>query len=210
MPRWEQRLRARRVSLPDWAEDAPDRCAVVATTADGVLETHSWSPGTEPVQLTSRSDGTVDSTIDPSGEWIWWFDDHDGDEYGVWRRQPFGAAPGQGVEDATGLPAAYSVGLALGRQRVAVGSNDDDYGSRIHMIDAAQPDPRLLYEHRESAYVGGLSRDETLLAISHSEHGDARHPAVRVVSARGRTSRRRVRGRTRPRAAAGRVRSGGR
>jgi dienelactone hydrolase len=183
MPIWEQRLRARRVALPVWAQDAPDRCAVVATTADGVLETHSWSPGGEPVQLTSRSDGTVDSTIDPSGEWIWWFDDKDGDEHGVWRRQPFGSRPGEGVVEATGLPAAYSVGLAVGRRRVVVGSNDDDYGSRIHLIVAGQRDPRLIYEHRESAYVGGLSRDETLMAVSHSEHGDSRHPAVRVVSA---------------------------
>jgi hypothetical protein len=46
LPLWEQRVRARRVGLPDWAEDAPERCAVVATTPDGVIETHSWSPGT--------------------------------------------------------------------------------------------------------------------------------------------------------------------
>jgi dipeptidyl aminopeptidase/acylaminoacyl peptidase len=38
-----------------------------------------------------------------------------------------------------------------------------------------------LYEHQESGYVGGLSRDEVLVAISHSEHGDSRHPALRVV-----------------------------
>jgi dienelactone hydrolase len=184
LPLWEQRVRARRVGLPDWAEDAPDRCAVVATTADGVIETHSWSPGAEPSQLTRRSDGTIESTIDPAGEWIWWFDDKDGDEHGVWRRQPFGSAPGEGELDATGLPAAYSVGLAIGRAgTVVVGSSDDDYGSRIHVVDISGPAPsaRLLYEHEESAYVGGLSRDEALVAIGHSEHGDSRHPALRVV-----------------------------
>ncbi len=185
LPLWEQRVRARRVGLPDWAEDAPDRCAVVATTADGVIETHSWSPGAEPVQLTRRSDGTIESTIDPAGEWIWWFDDKDGDEHGVWRRQPFGSAPGEGVLDATGLPAAYSVGLAIGRARRR--------RRGIERRRVRQPDPRrrhqrltppsarLLYEHEESAYVGGLSRDETLVAIGHSEHGDSRHPALRVV-----------------------------
>jgi dienelactone hydrolase len=187
LPLWEQRVRARRVGLPDWAEDVPDRCCVVATTPDGVIETHSWAPGTEPMQLTRRSDGTTDCTIDPPGEWVWWFDDHDGDEYGVWRRQRWGAAPGEGVEDPTGLPAAYSVGLAIGRSGVVVvGSSDDAYGTRIHVVSPGSvgegsAEARLLYEHQESGYVGGLSRDEVLVAISHSEHGDSRHPALRVI-----------------------------
>jgi dienelactone hydrolase len=185
LPLWEQRVRARRVGLPDWAEDAPARCCVVATTDEGVIETHSWSPGTQPVQMTRRSDGTTDCTIDPLGEWVWWFDDKDGDEYGVWRRQAWGTGPDDGSVEATGLPAAYSVGLAIGRTGLAVvGSSDDEYGTRIHVVDtrpAGGPSARLLYEHQESGYVGGLSRDEELVAIGHSEHGDSRHPALRVV-----------------------------
>ena len=39
----------------------------------------------------------------------------------------------------------------------------------------------MLYTHTEDAGIGALSRDETLLAISHAEHGDSRHPAVRVL-----------------------------
>jgi dienelactone hydrolase len=190
VPLWEQRLRARRVALPIWGEDAATRCAVVATTPDGVLETHSWVPGEEPVQLTRRSDGTVDCAIDPSGEWVWWFDDQDGDEHGVWRCQPFGSAPGVDVFEPTGLPAAYSAGLAIGRRTVVVGSDDDAYGSRVHVVSRVAPTPetpvpqpvsRLVYEHRQSAYVGGQSWDESLVAIAHSEHGDSRHPAVRVL-----------------------------
>jgi dienelactone hydrolase len=185
LPKWEQRVRARRVGLPDWAEDAPQRCCVIATTDDGVIETHSWSPGTQPVQMTRRSDGTTESTVDPLGEWVWWFDDKDGDEYGVWRRQRWGSGPDEGAQDVTGLPAAYSVGLAIGRNGIAVvGSSDDAYGTRIHVVDTTSeggPSRRLLYEHHESAYVGGLSRDEELVAIGHSEHGDSRHPALRVL-----------------------------
>ncbi|HXM55331.1 MAG TPA: prolyl oligopeptidase family serine peptidase, partial [Candidatus Dormibacteraeota bacterium] len=40
--------------------------------------------------------------------------------------------------------------------------------------------------HREDAHVAGLARDESLLAISHSEHGDSRHPALRVLDRSGR------------------------
>ena len=181
LPAWERRFRAARVGLPDWADDAPDRCAVVAT-AGGVVEVHSWDRSTGTLtRLTERAEGTSHAAIEPDGSAVWWFDDDGGDEYGVWRRQPFGAAPGEGVEDATGLPAAYSAGLAIGRGGLAVvGSADDEYGTRIHVVRRGEP-ARLLYEHSEDGGVGDLSEDQTLVAIVHSEHGDSRHPAVRVL-----------------------------
>jgi hypothetical protein len=93
LPECERRFRAGRICLPDWAEDAPNRCCVVATTG-GVLELHRWDAATGTLtQLTARREGTAHGAIDPAGEWIWWFDDAAGDEHGVWVRQPFGAAP---------------------------------------------------------------------------------------------------------------------
>ena len=181
MPDWERRFRAGYVGLPDWARDTADRAAVTAT-ADGVLEVHSWDRATgRLVQATRRKEGTAGATLDPAGEWLWWFDDGDGDEYGVWRRQPFGSGPDAGAEDPLGLDAAYPSGLALGRDGlVVVGRTDDDYGARIHVVTPGAP-ARLLYEHAEDAGVADLSEDGTLVAISHSEHGDSRHPALRVV-----------------------------
>ncbi len=180
MPDWEKRFRAGRVGPPDWAQDAPDRCVVVVT-ADGVLELHSFDLSTGALtRATNRREGTVTGAIDPGGEWIWWFDDADGDEYGFWRRQPFGSAPGAATL-ATGLPAAYSAGLALGRDGLAViGSADDGYGSRIH-VHRPGAGERLVYEHAQDAWVGALSEDGHLIAIAHSEHGDNRHPAIRVI-----------------------------
>src|SRR5690349_5338658 len=40
-PLWEQRFRAPRVSLPDWAEDAPDR-ALFVSNATGTYELYTW------------------------------------------------------------------------------------------------------------------------------------------------------------------------
>jgi dienelactone hydrolase len=181
LPIWERRFRAGRVGMPHWADDAPERCSVVATTG-GVLEIHSWERACgELSRLTARREGTAHGAIEPSGEWIWWFDDAAGDEHGTWQRQPFGAAPGEGVEAATSLTPAYSAGLALGRDGLAVvGQNDDGYGTRIHVITPGRAE-RLLYEHTEDAGVGGLSEDGTLVALVHSEHGDSRHAALRVV-----------------------------
>src|SRR3954452_21337673 len=179
-PDWERRFRAPRIGLPDWAHRAPERAAVVATV-DGVLEAHSWDRTTGTlVQATSRKEGTASATLDPDGEFLWWFDDQAGDEYGVWRRQTFGSGPAP-AEDPIGLPAAYPSGLAIGRGGlVVVGRSDDDYGAQVHLV-APGAQPRLLYAHDEDSGVDDLSEDGHLVAISHSEHGDSRHPALRVI-----------------------------
>jgi hypothetical protein len=154
----------------------------VVASAGGVLEVHSFDARTGTLtQATNRREGTIGAMLDPSGEWLWWFDDGDGDEYGVWRRQPFGSDLRSTAEVATALPAAYSAGLALGRKGLAVvARSDDSYGTEIHVVPPDEP-PRLLYTHREDAGVGGLSEDTQLTAVVHSEHGDSRHLAIRVL-----------------------------
>lgn len=93
MPDWEKRFRAPRVGLPDWAEDAPDRSLFVSN-ATGTYELYAWdrATGTQR-QATDRPNGTTDGTLSPDGEWIWWFSDTDGDEFGTWVRQPFAGGP---------------------------------------------------------------------------------------------------------------------
>jgi dienelactone hydrolase len=181
LPDWERRFRAGRVGLPEWALDAPQRC-VVEATAGGVLELHSWARDTGTfTQLTSRKEGTSYGTIDPSGQWVWWFDDADGDEFGVWRRQAFGSRPSENAALTTDLEPSYPAGIALGRQGLAVvGRSDDGYGTQIHVITDGAPS-RMIYQHSEDAGVAALSEDGTLVAISHSEHGDSRHPALRIL-----------------------------
>ncbi|WP_200305754.1 S9 family peptidase [Streptomyces adelaidensis] len=180
MPDWEKRFRAPRVSLPDWAEDAPHRSLFVSN-ATGTYELYAWDRETgDQRQVTNRANGTTDGVLSPDGEWIWWFDDKDGDEFGVWRRQPFHGGPDD--EAAPGLDASYPAGLAIGRdgRTAIVGRSTDEDGSTIHLSrqDAA---PVEIYRHRESAGVGDLSHDGSLIAIEHTEHGDAMHSALRVV-----------------------------
>lgn len=66
-----------------------------------------------------------------------------------------------------------------------MGSSQDE-GTTVYLL-SADGDPATLYHHREDAWVSGLSRDETLLCLSHSEHGDNRHPALRLMDLNGRT-----------------------
>ncbi|MFC4887686.1 S9 family peptidase [Streptomyces beijiangensis] len=185
MPDWEKRFRAPRVDLPDWAEDAPDR-ALFVSNATGTYELYAWDRASgEQRQATDRPNGTTDGVLSPDGESIWWFSDTDGDEFGVWMRQPFrGGADEPAVP---GLDPSYPGGLALGRDGTAVvGRSTDDDGSTIHVVRPGGT-PVEIYRHRESAGVGDLSYDGGLIAVEHTEHGDAMHSALRIVKLDGST-----------------------
>ncbi|GES30919.1 peptide hydrolase [Streptomyces angustmyceticus] len=185
MPDWEKRFRAPRIGLPDWAEDAPDRSLFVSN-ATGTFELYAWDRATGAQrQATDRPNGTTDGTLSPDGEWIWWFSDTDGDEFGVWMRQPFAGGPD---EPATpGIAPSYGGGLAIGRDGTAVvGCSTDEEGSTVHVVRPGG-EPVEIYRHRESAGVGDLSQDGSLIALEHTEHGDAMHSAIRVVRPDGST-----------------------
>ncbi|MET8664867.1 S9 family peptidase [Streptomyces tendae] len=187
VPDWEKRFRAPRVSLPDWAEDAPDRSLFVSN-ATGTYELYAWDRSSgEQRQVTDRPNGTTDGVLAPDGEWIWWFDDKDGDEFGVWRRQPF--AGGADEEAVPGLDPSYPAGLAVGRdgRTAVIGRSTDEDGTTIHLARRDGGAPVEIYRHRESAGVGDLSHDGTLIAIEHTEHGDAMHSALRVLRPDGGT-----------------------
>ncbi|MBE1532279.1 S9 family peptidase [Actinomadura algeriensis] len=179
--RWKARFRAARISLPRWARDAPDR-SVYRSNVTGTWEIYTWDRASGARrQVTDRPNGTWAGGIDPSGAWVWWFADTDGDEFGVWKRVRFDAE--EGAESTAGVPGlepSYPSGLSLGASGLAVVGRTTEAGNTIHLC---RPDaePEVLYHHAEDAHVAALSRDETLIAIGHSEHGDSRHMALRVV-----------------------------
>jgi acetyl esterase/lipase len=194
MPAWEKRFRAPHVSLPDWAEDAPDRSLFISNVT-GTYELYAWdrATGTQR-QVTDRPNGTTEGVLSPDGAWIWWFSDKDGDEFGVWMRQPFHG--GANELAAPGLEPSYPAGLALGRGGTShaegcgggtavIGRSTDEDGSTIHVVRPGGHEPVLIYQHAESAGVGDLSHDGTLIAIEHTEHGDAMHSALRVLKLEG-------------------------
>lgn len=176
MSSWEERFRASRISLPHWAEDAPDRCLAISNVS-GVFEAWTWQVSTgELRQATSRANGTVDVQLSRDGEHIWFFDDTDGDELGTWQRLPFAGGPS---EPALDIPAAYDVGLEFGPGGlVAVGSTNAE-GSVVRVGVPERPLTEI-YRHAEDASLGALSSDGAIVVVSHSEHGDSRHPALRA------------------------------
>ena len=195
-PPWKQRFRAARVMFPSWARDNADRL-VYLTNASGKFEVHTWDRRTgEHRQLTDRGEGTgyrVPSRLEPDGSRVWWFDDAKGNELGQWVRQSFdggpietmtsGLAPAYSAGD---LAPAFSAGLALGTAVAVIGRSRGDEGTTVYIRREGDA-PRRIYQHRQSAGVGDLSRDERYFVLSHSEHGDSRNRALRILDLEGKT-----------------------
>jgi len=177
--RWRGRFTAARISVPNWARDAPSH-SVYSSNASGTWEVYAWDRDADTHrQVTDRPQGTRGAALSVDGAAIWWFDDTDGAEFGVWVSEPC-AGPGAGPAPAVpGADRGYPAGLDLGTTTTAIGWSTDD-GSTL-AVDVGGSGLRTLYQHTEDAGIGALSRDETLLAVSHSEHGDSRHPAIRVL-----------------------------
>ncbi|HEY0447945.1 prolyl oligopeptidase family serine peptidase [Actinophytocola sp.] len=180
--RWRDRFTAARVSLPRWAHDAPDRNLYLSNSS-GVWEVYAWDRATGTHrQVTDRPNGTSYAAIGPDGEHIWWFADSDGNELGTWVNElfagrPSGEAPGPAMP---GSELGYPAGIEIGRTVSAVGVSNDAGTTVFVSHDGGTA--RVVYRDEHDGGVAALSRDETLLAIEHSEHGDNRHPALRVLS----------------------------
>ncbi len=179
---WRRRYRAPRFTYPQWARDAPER-VVYASNHEGTFEVYALdlSTGIER-RVTHRTEGTgyrVPPRIDPQGHEIWWWDDDRGSELGVWRAQPF---EGGADRTATDLGPAYSANAALGTGFAVVGRSAPE-GTTLDL--SAEGGSRRLYTHRQAANVGSLSADEHLFTLVHSEHGDARNRAIRILDRAG-------------------------
>jgi dipeptidyl aminopeptidase/acylaminoacyl peptidase len=179
---WRARFTAARVSRPQWAHDAPDR-NVYLSNASGTWEVYAWDRATDTHrQVTDRPNGTSYAAISPDGEDIWWFADTDGDEFGSWVSEPFAGRPANADPQAAaaGTAPGYPAGIEIGREVAALGMSNDE-GTTVFLTRGRSP-ATVIYAHANDADVAALSRDERLLAIEHSEHGDNRHSALRVLS----------------------------
>jgi acetyl esterase/lipase len=182
---WRIRFRAPSITLPRWARDNPDRL-LYGTNATGKWEVYAWDRKIDSHrQVTDRPAGTMRAVLDPAGENIYWFDDGRGSELGVWMVEPFEGGPAR--EAFPDLPPAYSAGLELGRAFAIVGLSLPGRGTAVHRV-GGEDKPKLLYEHPGAASLSGLSRDDSLFCLYHTEYGDSLHGSLRVMTLDGRAA----------------------
>lgn len=183
-PIWERRFTATTVGFPEWADEHPDRLALISNRSGSLqvwtvdLSTGSWR------QVTDDPVGIESVLMTPAGDLVWWLD-RSGDEKGHWVTAPFeGSDP---VPLVPAIPDAWSMGVSIVGDRVAVGSATDE-GYRVWLADPAGS-ARLAYLRDQPAGVGaewpqgraGLSRDGRLLCIRHSEDGNILRHSLRVI-----------------------------
>lgn len=183
---WEQRFRVPLLSLPAWSPAAPGRC-VYASSEAGIWQLFTWDALTGARrQATNSAVGLVDGIPTYDGEGIVWFDDETGDESGRWLVQPFDG--GETRPFLEGLPHGWSEGLAQAPGVVAASlSNRDGFAVYVSLDgrparELCRSTDALQIGAGERGFVrGGLSADGALLCLSHAEHGDLIHPALRVL-----------------------------
>ncbi len=179
-PRWVRRFRAPELSLPDWSPRASERL-VYTSTESGAWQVHALDRTTGARrQVTDHPVGVVAGGVCHDGESVLWWQDETGDESGRWLTQPFaGGAPAPLLPD---VPTGWNEGLAQAQGILAAAISSRD-GFAVYASPAGGQ-ARELARSREFLGISGrsgLSADGRLLALSHSEHGDVLHPAIRVV-----------------------------
>ncbi|MEX0833433.1 MAG: alpha/beta fold hydrolase [Actinomycetota bacterium] len=177
--------------MPSWSRDVPHRFAYISDES-GTYQVHVWDSATgmrrlvtdEPVGMIIQE--MVDPQPSADGTQVVWFRDPTGDESGWWMTESFeGGAEPQKL--FPGIPKAWPSGLAIGHRVAAAGFGFEEGFAVYVSVDG---ELREIARHHEELRVqspewggqniGGLSRDESLVCISHAEHGDNRRPALRV------------------------------
>lgn len=189
---WKRRFRAPTVMFPTWSRERPERLLYLSN-AGGKFEVYAWDQRSgQRRQVTDRTEGTgyrVSSRLDPRGDWIWWFDDEKGNELGRWVREPWQGGPRETIAPQlapaySGRIAIHSGGPAIGSGFAVIARSRSDEGTSVYVV-ADGKSPRRIYAHEQSAFIDGLSRDGTLVALFHSEHGDSRNRVLRIIDTDG-------------------------
>lgn len=144
---WKLRFRTERLIFATLARDNPSR-GLVSSNRGGKVELFAWEvPSGSLTQVTDRLGGTVRGTISPDGQWVFYLNDHLGNQSGHFARIPFEG--GEAVDLTPDLPnyTSYQLGLdALSTTCGLTAPTKDGFEYYLLALDHRGPlgRPRLL------------------------------------------------------------------
>jgi dipeptidyl aminopeptidase/acylaminoacyl peptidase len=183
-PDWVRRFTATSLGFPSWDEAWPDHLAIVSNHGGSwQVWAHDLGDGSWR-QASDEPVGVEAAWMLPDDRIAWWRD-ATGDERGLLVAVPF--AGGEVEPVFPELPEGWLMGHAFEAGRAAI--SIEVGGTYRTWVVEGDGTSRELVAYTASAGVGseepgaggGLSADGTLVCISHAEHGDLLHAALRVL-----------------------------
>lgn len=170
-------------ALPRWARDRPERI-LYRSTRSGRWE--SWLGELDSDRhrrVSSLSRAIEPGALDPSGRWVWLFEDRAGTEHGRWLIRPFEETDGSFVSTPD-LPGGYAAGLALGVDRAFVGITQEDGSSHIHRL-AWDHSPVSIHADSRLVRIADLDIAERRLCLTRARPGCDLHRELLVLDDEG-------------------------
>ena len=172
--RWKQRFRAPSIWSAFIAPLQPERGLTWADPG-GTLQYHAWDvPAGTLRQLTHTSGGhSTHLNLSPDGEWVYYLQDHQGNEIGHFMRMPY--AGGEPVDITPEMPPYSEMGFGFARSGACLGfTTAAPSGFDTFLIDIARDGrlgkPRQI-SHLETICEGPqLSADGRIALMMSSEH----------------------------------------
>ena len=130
---WQERFRAAAISFSQVAWHDPRR-GLVVTNRDGIRQLCAWDiPSGALRPLTDRPEGVLSGLLTPDGAYVYYLDDHSGDEIGHYVRVPFAGGPAEDITPEMPPYASWGIDSSLAgnrhglhdRQRRRLSSADD-------------------------------------------------------------------------------------
>src|SRR5689334_4516659 len=130
---WKQRFRVP-MTFTGIARANPAR-GLAASNRSGVFQLYAWDVASGALtQLTDVAKGKAFGTISADGRWVYYLQDHDGNEIGHFVRVPFAGGPPEDVTPDLPPYAAWNISFALDGSRIAIVAAGDD-GFHLYAVD---------------------------------------------------------------------------
>lgn len=169
---WKERFRAPQVLSARLARRNPGR-GLALSNLSGLYQLYRWDPASNALsQLTHRPDGTLSHYFAPDGRYVYYLDDHQGNEIGHMVRIPYEGGP---EEDLTpDLPPFSPAGFALSLGGNALGfMAGTPAGFHLYYLpldEASRPGTaRLLYHSPRLLFGPTLSYNGEIAVLASTE-----------------------------------------